>query len=188
MVTPISGACGDLSVCGGRRPPSSIKGALMSVAIARPRLVVLVLLALTVLLAAASPVSAAPNDNPYVGSWVADDLPIGTELRVQISNSGRFHTWDEQVTSGICVGGLVTHQGRGEFTEGSFVVKAPFKRLCHPADGSDAFNLPQLPELLTITYAYDPPSDTLVLTVALDGNVLEEGTCYERRGSDACGT
>ena len=29
-------------------------------------------------------------------------------------------------------------------------------------------------------------TDTLELTVALDGNVLEEGTCYQRRGTDAC--
>ena len=74
------------------------------------------------------PVNAVPDDNPYVGSWVNDDLPIGTELRLQIGNTGRFHTWDEEVLGGICMGGLVTAQGRGEFVGTSFVVSPPFKR------------------------------------------------------------
>ena len=114
----------------------------MSVAPNRPRLrVLMVLLAVVMVMALPSPVGAAPDDNPYVGSWVTDDLPIGTELRLQIGNTGRFHTWDEAVLGGPCRLGLVTHQGQGEFVGSSFVVTAPFKRLCHPADGSDAFEL-----------------------------------------------
>jgi hypothetical protein len=63
---------------------------------------------------------------------------------------------------------------------------SPVKRLCHPADGSDAFALPQVPDGLTITYDHDAAKDTLELTVSLDGNVLEEGTCYARRGANGC--
>ena len=149
-------------------------------------LIPLVLAALVATVAMAYPVEAAPSNNPYVGSWVADDLPVGTELRLQIGNSGQFHTWDEEVLGGLCQFGLVTHQGQGEFIGTSFVVSAPFKRLCHPADGSDAFELPQLPDLLTITYEHNAATDTLELTITLGGNVLEEGTCYQRRGTDAC--
>ena len=150
-------------------------------------LMALIVVAMLAMVAVALPVDAAPEDNPYVGSWVADDLPVGTELRLQIGNTGQFHTWDEEVIGGLCQFGLVTHQGRGEFVGTSFVVSAPFKRLCHPADGSDAFELPQLPDPLTITYDHDAATDTLELTVAINGDILEEGTCYERRGTDACG-
>ena len=129
-----------------------------------------------------------PAANPYVGSWVTDDLPIGTDLRLQIGNTGRFHTWDEEVLGGLCQFGLVTHQGQGEFVGTSFVVTAPFKRLCHPADGSDAFALPQVPDGFTITYDHDAAADTLELTVSLNGNVLEEGTCYRRQSTYACNT
>ena len=149
-------------------------------------LILLVLAAMVATIAMAYPVNAAPTDNPYVGSWVADDLPVGTELRLQIGNTGQFHTWDEEVLGGLCQFGLVTHLGQGEFVGTSFVVSAPFKRLCHPADGSDAFELPQLPDLLTITYDHNAATDTLELTITLNGDVLEEGTCYERRGTDAC--
>ena len=152
----------------------------------RPLLPVLALV--VAFLAVAVPVNAVPADNPYVGSWVNDDLPIGTELRLQIGNTGRFHTWDEEVLGGICMGGLVTAQGRGEFVGTSFVVSPPFKRLCHPADGTGAFRLPDLPAGLTIRYDHDVATDTLELTIKVGDNVLEEGSCYYRRGTDACPT
>jgi hypothetical protein len=147
----------------------------------------ILLLAIVLALVALTPAAeAAPDDNQYVGSWVTDDLPIGTELRLQIGNTGRFHTWDEEVLGGACQFGLVTHQGQGEFVGSSFVVSPPFKRLCHPADGSDAFALPQVPDGLTITYDHHAATDTLELTIRLGGDILEEGTCYDRRGTDAC--
>jgi hypothetical protein len=139
----------------------------------RRRFVLVALFALVAsLLAVASPAVGGPLDNPFVGSWVSDDEPVGTDLRVQISNSGRFHMWDEEVTGGLCKGGLVTSSGRGSFDGDTFETPGT-NRTCHPVDG-EAFGLPDLP--FTLDFVYSEASDTLELTI-------DEG-CYYRRGAD----
>ncbi len=132
-----------------------------------------------------APAEGGPGDNPFVGSWVADDAPVGTELRLLISNTGMFETWDEIVISGACAGGLVTSSGGGELTESNFTIAESDKRTCHPADGSD-FPLPT-GKGFTSVWDYDLATDTIVLTVLnRDGVPVESGTCYTRRGTDSC--
>jgi hypothetical protein len=158
----------------------------MSVIRIQLRVYALVLASVLLLAVAAVPAQGAPPDNPFVGSWVTDDLPVGTELRLQISNTGRFHTWDEIVLSGACAGGLVTSSGSGELTESTFTITESDKRTCHPADGSDAFPLPT-GNGFTAVWDYDPSTDTIVLTVFNpDWVPVESGTCYTRRGPDSC--
>jgi hypothetical protein len=123
------------------------------------------------LLAVASPAVGAPPSNPFVGSWVSDDLPEGTDLRVQISQSGRFHTWDEEVISGECAGGLVTSRGQGSFDDVTFTHTATNRTCVQGAGG--AFKLVQGIELQLV---YNSADDTLTLTI--------DRGCYYRRGSD----
>ena len=111
---------------------------------------------------------------------------MGTELRLLISNTGMFETWDEIVISGACAGGLVTSSGGGELTESNFTIAESDKRTCHPADGSDAFPLLTGPGFTSV-WDYDLATDTIVLTVFnRDGVPVELGTCYTRRGTDSC--
>ncbi|MGI9585329.1 MAG: hypothetical protein ACR2N7_07030, partial [Acidimicrobiia bacterium] len=137
------------------------------------RYVMLGLLALIAsLLAIAAPAVGAPPGNPFVGSWVSDDLPPGTELRLQISASGQFHTWDEEVISGSCIGGLVTAKGQGDFDGDTFTTDS-MNRTCIPGGGG-AFGLANLP--FDLEYVYDAATDTLELTI--------DGSCYYRTGTD----
>jgi hypothetical protein len=133
-----------------------------------------------------APAEGGPRDSPFVGSWVADDVPVGTELRLLISNTGMFEIWDEIVISGACAGGLVTSSGSGELTESNFTIGESDKRTCHPADGSNAFPL-STGNGFTSVWDYDLATDTIVLTIFNpDGVPVESGTCYTRRGTDSC--
>jgi hypothetical protein len=141
----------------------------------RPAAVAVVMLVISSAFAGSA--AAAPSENPFVGSWVSDDLPEGTVIRLQIGRGGHFHSWDE-VTLGT--GGLVTSSGFGDFTldgdpQGFSVVG---DRYSHTRDGSGRVFLGTTnPADDAFSFTYDPVLDVL--------NLVIDGGCYYRQGTDS---
>ena len=141
----------------------------------RRSLVVLTVVAMLAALLVAVPVTAAPPDNPFVGSWESFDNYFNGEfldtshVRLHISNSGQWQFRDDAASYCFFNGqGFVpyTVQGPGEF-DGS-VFYGSGESYCYP-DGSRR----QLMDPFTEhSFVYDEASDTLFGT----------GTCFWRTG------
>jgi hypothetical protein len=116
------------------------------------------------------PDSITKPRGPIVGSWLSDDLPLGTVLTLTITASGEYETWDEIVISGKCQGNLVTSSGTGEFDGLTFVTPGD-NRICHPLDGPNSF---PLPDGFVLVYIYYGNSDTLTLLSTMAATTASE--------------
>jgi hypothetical protein len=112
------------------------------------------------LVAGTTAVEASPN--PFVGAWVSDDLPEGTQIRLNIAANGRFHNLDEDVLSPTC-DGFVIWSGSGTFgvdenEAARFAVVGD--RYCHGIGARFLMGAtPDNPDLFA--FVHDPTTDTL---------------------------
>ena len=146
-----------------------------------------VVLILVLLLAV--PVTAAPPDNPFVGSWESiyldESNEIGEllgerELRFQIGGRGHIHGTANP--TGICYmeyGEFMRSSSLGWGTitsEDPYIFEGFFDVYCHTQQGKELVS-----EGFRGEYQYDPDKDTLI---ALHYPETAQFNCLWRSGSD----
>ncbi len=144
-----------------------------------------VLVSALLLMMGVVPATAAPPDNPFVGSWefVFNGGITHSETHSQIGGSGHLHGRTTPISGGICLAqgyGQVpaTSLGSGTITsEDPYIFEGYADVYCHTARGRQL-----AVEDFRLEFEYDPDTDTLI---ALHFPPAAESNCVWRSGSDS---
>jgi hypothetical protein len=137
------------------------------------------LVAVSLLIIGSGSATAAPPDNPFVGSWeTVDDFPSGGDFshgRLQIGGDGHFRMRDDAATACLVNGfGFVpaTVSGFGEITSmDPWIFEGSGELYCYTRDGRGRQLLePDFP----LMFVWDPVTDTLP----------SDFNCFWRPGTD----